>query len=439
MPNASLTLLLEKLEDGFSSTATDTVPRQVPEPWHFDGKATVVIGPRRAGKTTFLHQIRDGYRDRGWSPDRLPVLHLEDERLLDLKAEDLSGLVEAYYQRWPERRRTETVAWFLDEIQLVQGWERFVRRLMDEEQVHVYLTGSSADLLSREIATAMRGRAWTLRLFPYSWREFLRAEGLEPPNTGWPGDAVSRSKREAAWQRYVHGGGYPEALGLDDALRFRLLRDYVDVAMLRDVVERYSVSNVEALRWMVRHLLSNPAGRFSASKFHKGLGSQGIATAKDTVHTLLHHLTDAFLVRTIWMESSSERQRMINPRKAYPIDTGLIPVYDRSGKSNRGHALESVVFLHLERHYAETTYVQTPEGHEVDFLARFPDGRTLLIQVCADASDPGTFKREIRSLVETKQWHPRAELLLLTDTQQKPDNVPEGVFWRRIDDWLLSI
>lgn len=439
MPSATLELLLEKLEDGFSGTASTTVPRQVPEPWHFDGKATVVIGPRRAGKTTFLHQIRDAYRDRGWAVDRMPLLHLEDERLVGITAKDLSALVEVYYRRWPERRRSETVAWFLDEIQLVPGWERFVRRLMDEEQVHVYLTGSSADLLSREIATAMRGRAWTLRLYPFSWGEYLQAEDLAPSNSAWPGDARSRSMREAAWQRYLHGGGYPEAVGLDDAVRFRLLRDYVDVAMLRDVVERHDVSNVEALRWMVRHLLGNPAGRFSVSKFHRAIGSQGIAVAKDTVHELLHYLTDAFLVRTVWMESSSERQRMINPRKAYPIDPGLIPVYDRSGKRNLGHALETVVFLELERQLAEASYVQTPQGNEVDFLARFPDGREKLLQVCADASDAATLERELRSLVEAQAIYPHAEPLLLTDTAAAPSDLPAGVSWRSIHDWLLSI
>jgi predicted AAA+ superfamily ATPase len=438
MPRSPLDLLLEKLEDGFSRTAAGTVPRQVPEPWHFDGKATVVIGPRRAGKTTFLHQVRDAYRERGWSVDRLPLLHLEDERLAGLEAEDLSALVEAYYRRWPERRRAETVAWFLDEIQVVPGWERFVRRLMDEERVHVYLTGSSADLLSMEIATALRGRAWTLRLYPYGWREYLRAEGLEPPSTGWPTDAASRSRREAAWDRYLRGGGYPEAVGLDDAVRFRLLRDYVDVALLRDVVERHGVSNVEALRWMVRHLLRHPAGPFSASKFHQALRSQGIAVGKDTVHDLLHHLTDAFLVRTVWMESSSERQRMIHPRKAYPIDPGLIPVFDRSGKRNLGQTLETVVLLELERRYAETTYVLTPDGHEVDFLARYPDGRQVLLQVCADASDPDTLARELRSLAGAREAHPAAERLLLTDTAAAPAGLPAGVTWRRVDAWLFS-
>ena len=104
-----------------------------------------------------------------------------------------------------------------------------------------------------------------------------------------------------------------------------------------------------ALRWLARHLLSNAAGSFSVEKFYSGLKSQGISIAKDTVHLLLSYLEDCFLIRTVWVESESERRRMVNPRKSYPIDAGLIPVFDRSGRANLGHALETAVYLELER------------------------------------------------------------------------------------------
>lgn len=132
-------------------------------------------------------------------------------------------------------------------------------------------------------------------------------------------------------------------------------------------------------------------------KFYAALKSQGFRISKDTVHELLSHLEDCFLVRTVWEEAGSERQRMVNPRKAYPVDPGLIPVFDRARRANVGHALETAVLVELERRGAGVTYVRTPGGYEVDFLARRPGGETELIQVCADASDEPTSRRELRS------------------------------------------
>jgi predicted AAA+ superfamily ATPase len=114
------------------------------------------------------------------------------------------------------------------------------------------------------------------------------------------------------------------------------------------------------------------------------------------------------------MEANSERQRMVNPRKAYPIDTALIALYDRTGRANLGHALETLVLLELERRRSATTWVRTPAGYEIDFLARHSDGRHELIQVCADASDPDTAIRELRSLADASVAFPKASCTLIT-------------------------
>jgi uncharacterized protein len=121
----------------------------------------------------------------------------------------------------------------------------------------------------------------------------------------------------------------------------------------------------------------------------------GVAVSRDTLHQLLAHLEDCFLVRVVWLETASERQRMVNPRKVYPADAGLIPLFDRTGRGNLGHALETAVLIELERRRCTVTYVRTPAGYEVDFLAREPDGRSHLIQVCVDAGAPDTAAREL--------------------------------------------
>jgi hypothetical protein len=234
-------------------------------------------------------------------------------------------------------------------------------------------------------------------------------------------------------------GGFPEAQGLVAASRRQLLQDYVDVAMLRDIVERHGVSNVTGLRWLIRHLLGNAAGLFSVEKFHAALKSQGVAISRDTVYQLLAHVEDCFLVRLVWMESNSERQRMVNPRKVYPVDQGLMAIFDRGGRSNHGHALETVVLIELQRRRYHVTYVRTPGGHEVDFLARGPAGELELIQVCADASEPATARREVRALMAAKEVYPEAILRLLTLTRDGvPTEAPAGLVVQPAYQWMLA-
>jgi uncharacterized protein len=404
----------------------------------FPGKATAVIGMRRAGKTVFLHQQRHERHAAGVPWSRLPYLNFEDEALVGLPAEDLGVAVEEYYRSFPDSRARETVTWCFDEIQVVAGWERFVRRLLDQENVEIFLSGSSAALLSREIATAMRGRAWTVSLFPFSFAEALRHADQPTPADTARLTSPERTTLEAAFLSYLTVGGFPEAQASDTATRLRLLHDYVDVAILRDVVERYQVANVTGLRWLVRQLLANAGGMFSVEKFHAALASQGIRIARDTVHELLGYLTDCFLVRVVWVEAASERRRMANPRKAYPVDPGLIPVFDRTGRANVGHALETAVYLELERRGATVTYVRTPSGYEVDFLARYLDGRTELLQVCADASGPAA-ERELRALQEARALFPEAvsRLLVLTHDGLPPVVTPD-VSAETAYEWMLA-
>jgi uncharacterized protein len=437
-PEFFRTFLSEKLSDSLSGPFSLGTPRRVFGVVQLRGKVTAVVGMRRAGKTMFLHQIQRERLQGGVSREQIPYINFEDERLAGLTAEHLHPLVEEYYRRFPALRGRKTVTWCFDEIQNVPGWERFIRRLLDSEKVELFLSGSSAALLSREIATALRGRAWEVVIHPFSFEEALRHCGTEVPARPEALDARIRSVIERAFLDYLAVGGFPEAQGLETETRYRLLRDYVDVAMLRDVVERHGVSNVAGLRWLVRHLLGNAASLFSVEKFYGALKSQGLAISKDTVHQLMGYLQDCFLVRTVWMESGSERQRMVNPRKAYPVDPGLIPVFDRTGRSNIGHALETAVLLELERRRAEVSYVKTPQSHEVDFLARHPSGEVDLIQVCAEAGAPDTVERELRALMEAGRLFPRARKRLLTLTQDGlPREVPADVLAQPAYVWLL--
>lgn len=221
--------------------------------------------------------------------------------------------------------------------------------------------------------------------------------------------------------------------------RRQLLQGYVDVVLLRDVIERHQIGNTTALRWLVRRLLGSPAGLFSVTKYSADLKSQGIPVSRDHLYAFLDHLEDAFLLQTIPVATDSEKRRQVNPRKVYPADPALIPVFDRSGKPITGHALESVVFIELQRRRADVAYVKTTGGFQVDFLTRHPDRSEELIQVCASVEDPATLAREVRALEDAATEHPQACLLILTLESRVPfPVVPDSITILPVWEWMLS-
>jgi len=432
-----LELIRQKITDSLAASPPGLTHRDTRVP-RVPGKAVAVIGPRRAGKTTFLWQVLSERLAAKTPREQLLYFNFEDERLAGMTADELGLIVEEYYRLYPEIRDQQRALFLLDEIQAVAGWDTFARRLLDTEQVELFVSGSSARLLSREVATSMRGRAMEALVLPFSFREFLRHLGLEPQQGVDRLTKARRSTLDNQVRDYLSVGGFPEAQGIEQRDRFELLRGYVDTAMLRDVIERHAVSHPLALRWMVRQLLGNAGGSFSINRLHGDLRSQGISVAKDTLHNYLSHLEDAFLVRTVPVATDSLRRRMVNPRKSYPIDPGLIPVFDRSGKANVGHALETAVALNLQRLGAEIAYVRTAENCEVDFLARYPDGNQQLIQVCTNLDAPETRARETRALLAAADEYPRASLHLVALTTDVVGSLPENLKLHSAASWLLE-
>ncbi|MBV5324356.1 MAG: ATP-binding protein, partial [Rhodospirillaceae bacterium] len=282
-----------------------------------------MIGVRRGGKTSFLHQMRAARIAEGRPRESQLLLGLEDERLIGMSALDLGWVIDEHARQYPGIRADGPLSLYLDEVQTVAGWESLVHRLAESQAIEVVVSGSSAKLLSQEVATAARGRLLEVLVHPFSFREALRHAKAEPQGEWHQLDSAARGALDARLREYLKTGGFPEAQGTELRDRARLLTGYVDTMVLRDVIERHNVTNPIAL---------------TVNKFYQFLKSQGVAIGKDTLHGYLGYLQDAFLVRVLDMHSASEKQRMVNPRKVYPVDTGLIPLYEQPARSHHGRA-----------------------------------------------------------------------------------------------------
>jgi len=415
-----------------TATQRDVATAQLP------GKADAIIGMRRSGKTWLVLGEIARRIAAGAERERLLYVSLEDERLADIDARELGGLVDAWFRRYPDvARGPATLA--LDEVQAVPGWERFVRRMLDRGELRVIVTGSSARLLSREIATSLRGRSVTTEVFPFSLREVCRHRGVALPSR-WPPAEAERAALQHAADRYLDEGGFPEVLGLaQPSDRQRVLQDYVDVVLFRDIVERFDATNVVALRRIVRRLASQPASSLSVHKLFNDLKSQGVSVGKDTLHEYLAHVEDAYLAFRVPMFSDSEKQRASNPVKTYAIDPGLVRAF--TAKPEQGHLLENVVYLELRRRGGDVAWYRTASGYEVDFVVTRGNNNAsrALVQVCFDPSDAEVRERELRALREAMEELAIERAVIVTRLHEEQIDVGVGTVdvvpaWR----WLLE-
>ncbi|MBL8897961.1 MAG: ATP-binding protein [Planctomycetes bacterium] len=438
MNDRILSAIREKLGDAISFELPPHTPRDV-DTAEVPGKVRAVIGMRRAGKTTFLFQCLADRLAAGIERERLLYFNFEDERLEGLQAADLGVLLDEYYRSYPQHRRGQRVTWCFDEIQLVPGWEKFIRRMLDSEKVEIFVSGSSAKMLSREIATTLRGRALETVITPFSLREFGRAHGRKIPADPFVLSAREVSAWEACFESYLEIGGFPEASRADLApQRAELLQGYVESVLFRDVAERHGIANLVALRAFVRQLVRQPARSFSVSKMHADFRSRGIGVAKETLLAFLDHLEDAFLCFTLPVATDSERRRQVNPRKLYLADHGLAAAHQVRAHTDRGFHVENLVACELLRRGHALAYVKTSSGREVDFLATTREGEQTLVQVVDDLGSADTRERELAALAEATEEHPDAERLLLVSGPiprgwQAPKGLEVQALWR----WLL--
>jgi len=361
------------------------------------GKATVCIGVRRSGKSTYLFQLIQRLLDSGVPRQNILYLNFFDDRLHNLQHENLALIAESYYSIYPEKKGDETVYCFFDEIQAVPGWEPFVDRMMRTEKCEVYLTGSSARMLSKEIATQMRGRALSWELFPFSFREFLDGKGMDSEG------ALSTKRRlliQKAFEEYWATGGFPEVIGLSEGLRIKIHQEYFHAVLFRDLVERHDIAHPKAVSDLAHWLVDNTASLYSVNRLTGYLKSLGHHAPRTAVSDYLEWFEDAYFLFTVQIFDASLARRNTNSKKVYCIDHALVTSVSSGVLINSGHLLENLVFTALRRGHPEVCYYKTKTGKEVDFIVPSRGRSPLLVQVCESLAEPQTRNRETDALSE---------------------------------------
>ncbi len=367
------------------------------------GKVVGLAGVRRSGKTFLFFDAIRRLTEQGVDRRRIVYLNFEDDRLNPIRAEELDLVLRCLRELYPETLN-QRVFMFMDEVQNVSGWERWVRRIQDTEDVELYVTGSSSRLLTRDLATALRGRSITLEVFPLSFREMLAFRGIAVISHSAENESLIRG----ALEDYLAWGGFPEIVLADEALRPLILEEYVSLMFYRDVVERYGVRNEKLMRELLRHAFRNTAGLINVSKLHRDFGSLGFSVSKNTLFEYLGYLEDAFLVFLVPRQEQSLRKQAHNPRKLHVIDPGLVAAFKANPGRDVGHKLETAVYLEMRRTYKNLFYYIN--GSEVDLC----DGEgTFFINICWNLAEAETRRRESGAMALGHARWPHAQGLLL--------------------------
>lgn len=395
---ALIDLLLEEFQTTLAETKHIT-PRNFNFP-DAENMIKVAIGVRRCGKTYFLYQCIQHLLNQGIPFSRILYINFEDDRLLPMTQKEMAALLESFYTLYPENHH-KTCYLFLDEIQTIEGWELVVRRFFDSKKVQLYLAGSSSKLLSKEIATSLRGRSLSIEIWPYDFDEFLIAHAIEKPTK--PIGKIALDTYGKYFLNFLKLGGFPAVQTLTQNLLRETLQNYVETVIFRDVVERHNVSNIVLLKYLTHTLLKNFASVFSVNKFYKDIKSQGYQVAKDTIFNYIDYLEDAYLIGTVPLFTESLRRSQTSPKKIYVVDNGLIQANVVSNLENWGRFLENQVYLDLRRQNKNIFYYQTQSGYEIDFVTETQEGKKELIQVVWDMSNTETRVREERALEEAER------------------------------------
>lgn len=424
--NGAIKDLLRALIKTFHKRKIKTgLARELDVPLHA-GKVITLIGARRAGKTYLLYQKIRELLEQGVPKRNILFLNFEDERL-NLQTNQLDLILQAYREIYPDLD-LEGCYLFFDEVQNIPGWEKFIRRVYDQETQHIFITGSSSKLLSTEIATALRGRTLTFVVYPLAFREYLRFHQL-PDDPEIPEEQAQVVK---AFGAYLQEGGFPEiSLERKTALKTKILQDYFNVMIFRDLVERFNISDVVVLKFFIKRVFATVSSPLSVNKIYRDIRSQGYEVGKNKLYEYLEHIQDIFLIRRLNKFSHSYLNQEHSEKKAYAIDHGMLSAINFSLSEDRGRLLENLVVTEFYKAGKVPFYFK--KNRECDLV--IAEGNQLeAIQITDSMTLEATRERELKGLLTACQELSLKDGLILTHDHTEELNY-KGVHVRMVPVW----
>jgi predicted AAA+ superfamily ATPase len=390
------------------------------------GKVVSLTGARRTGKTFMLFQVMQDLLERGIKREQILYLNFEDDRLFPVERGELDFILRAHNELFPDLANTRRYVFF-DEIQNVDDWERYVRRIYDTENVSIFLTGSSSSLLRRDMSTAMRGRSIIFEVFPLSFSEFLSFRKISYV----PYSAKSEAEVVHAFHEYLEWGGFPEVALADDSLKPLILQEYVNLMLHRDLIERHNIRNERAIRLLLKFCAQHTASLVSINKLFNDFASQGMKLGKATLYEYMDMLEDAYIAFSCPKYDPSTRRQMQAPQKIHMLDPGLTRAYQTSPGKDMGHRFETIVYLHERRRCRDIYYYRN--GFELDMCL---DNGIRFVNAAWNMSDEETVRREIRAFGEGLKMWPAAEAKLVYGIG---DSIPTAHKQNAVEGWKFLL
>lgn len=393
MINANI--LAEVIEDQLSrfKTRNTGIPRDMPYDQYLKTRQiSVISGIRRSGKSTLLLQFSKKFKN-------FYFINFDDERLADFSVKDFRYLMIAFQSLY----QSKTI--FLDEIQNVKGWERFVRRIHDEGY-KIFITGSNAKLLSSELATHLTGRYMKLELYPFSFKEFLRFNKIDYKKK----TSAAQANLLKQFEKYLKGGGFPEYLKFDDP---EYLKRIYDDILYKDLLVRFKIKEVKAFKQLASFLFSNFTKDLSYNSLKNVLGFKSATSVKNYIE----FMQESFLIFELYKYDFSLKKQFVSDKKVYVIDNGLRNAVAFYFSEDYGKLLENLVFIELKRRNKELYYYK--DKNECDFLIKERSRVVALIQVSKHIQAGTNKERELKGLIEALEKFDLKEGTILTENQEK--------------------
>lgn len=396
-------------------------------------KIVAVTGFRRAGKTYLVFGlIKKLLKER--KKEEVLYVNFEDERIPE-KTEFLTHLlptIKETFGKLPEFL-------FLDEIQNIPNWSKWLRRVYDKEKINFFVTGSSSKMSSKEIPTELRGRCLVVEVFPLSFREFLRFKQIEIDLKALLYSESQRAEIMRALSEYLYLGGMPEVVLAEESKKKEILHQYFGSVIRRDIIERFNIRNEEGLRTLLQLLLNSTS--FSITRLYNNLKSLGLKIGKTTLSHYLSYIENSYFINTVPIFSYKIRDRMQYPRKVYFIDNGFISTLSLKFSKDWGRLYENLVFSELKRRNSEEEifYWRDRQQKEVDFLLKKGLKPRSLVQVCYDVSDFEARNREIKNLLKASRELEIKNLLIVTKEKEGKETVKgKEIRFISLWKWLLK-